>query len=124
MAPFTELQTSSPKEAADSLFKKALPLVPESGIEEIEYHYRGFVGPWGAKKLINGNPMELYEKVLFNLEWTAREPGFRHFTVHVRPQMALAQIISWSDGKGASVSIWRAKDTYYLCGNTFFDYRQ
>jgi hypothetical protein len=124
MTTFNDLQTSSPKEAIDGLFEKALPLIPESTIEAIQAHYEGFIGPWESKKLINGTKAELYEKVLYNLEWTAREPGFYYFTVHVRPQTALAQIIAWADIKGASVCIWRTKDSYYLCGNKFFDYKE
>jgi hypothetical protein len=120
MQTFNDLQTSSPKEAADALFKKALPLIPKSTIEAIQAHYEGFIGAWGARKLINGTKTALYDKVLYNLEWSSREPGFHYFTVHVRPQMELAQIITWADIKGASVCIWRTKDSYYLCGNKFF----
>lgn len=119
---FFDIQTSSPKEAADTLFNNALSFVPDQSVESIRSSFEGYKGPWGSTKLIKGNKTELYEIVLRNLEWTQKTAGFQYFTVHVRDQQKLAQVISWSDSKGASACVWRNKEELYLCGNVHFDY--
>jgi hypothetical protein len=57
-----------------------------------------------------------------NLEWSAKEPGFHHFTLAARPNMGLAQVMTWCDGRGASFCVWRSADGFHLCGNKDADY--
>jgi|GEM_PF-2872172 len=118
---FADYQTPSAIKATEVLFDQALDQVPITDPADIQREYRGFVNAWGSRELIKGEASLLRERVLSNLTRTAALPGFHYFTVHVRPQMRLAQVIAWSDGEGASACLWRSDADLYLCGNRFFE---
>jgi len=118
---FSDKQTIFAGDATDTLFSQALPSVPKWPKERIENEYQGFVRSWGSKTLIEGSAEDLRKRVLTNLKKSAITSGFQYFTIHLRENMGLAQVITWSDGGGVSVCLWRSEDGLYLCGNSHFE---
>ena len=122
---FSPVQTKSSQKATNELFQKALPFLATWDFDSVLRQYHGFIGPWGANRLIKGETDRLCNIVLSNLKRTEKESGFLHFIVQVSGSMGvshgIAQIITWSDSpSGASVCLWRSVDGLYLCGNHYF----
>lgn len=113
-------QTQSALEAANLLFEEMLPNLPIADLSFIEEEFKHYADSWQSPELIKGNKKELYERVLANLERSVREPGFQFFVVDLKPAYKVAQAITFSNGDGASVCLFRTSNSLYICGNYFF----
>lgn len=117
---FMGTETTLAGDATEILFNQALPSVPIWRKERIDNEYQGFVRAWGSMGLIEGSSEDLKERVLTNLKRSVAMPSFRYFTIQLCENMGLAQVVTWSDGGGISVCLWRSKESLYLCGNSQF----
>jgi ankyrin repeat protein len=115
-----DVQVTSAEEATEILFDRALSLLQISSLESIKADYEGFERAWGARELIEETREELYGLVFSNLSRTCRLPGFHFFLVGLYSQNRRAEVMTFSDGEGASVCLWRTKRTLHLCGNYYF----
>ncbi len=118
---FISKETTFAGDATEILFNEALPSIPTWHKERIENEYQGFVRSWGSKGLIRESLESLKTRVLKNLKRSVNMPGFRYFTVNLNEHMGLAQVVTWSDGGGISVCLWKSEEGFYLCGNSQFE---
>jgi hypothetical protein len=120
---YDSFSTRSPDAAAAALFVEALDRLAVWDEHAIEEEHLSFVRSWGSRRLIAGSARELHKRVLQNLEWTAREPGFVKFLVQVHeyPGGTLAMIVTSAEGRGASVCLWRKRGGLCICGNKYFE---
>jgi len=121
VAAFINKETTFAGDATEILFNQALPSVPIWRKERIDNEHQGFVRSWGSKGLIKGSLEGLRTRVLTNLKRSVNMPGFRYFTINLSERMGLAQVVTWSDGGGISVCLWRSEESLYLCGNSQFE---
>ncbi|MBN2370953.1 MAG: 50S ribosomal protein L10 [Vicinamibacteria bacterium] len=113
--------TTSPGEAVEELFEKAVPQSPEVAVDRVKREFEGLKGAWGSRELLCESESDLKSRVLSNLERTARETGFKRFDVNIAGAMGCAQIVSSSDGDTAtSVCVWTTSGGLYICGNANF----
>jgi len=114
-------QVKSAAEAARMLFYEILPQLPIAELSFIEKEYEYYIDSWESSELIPGVVNDLYPRVLANLERTAKSPGFHFFAVDMKPRYKVAQVVTFTDGDGASVCLFRATDSLYICGNLHFE---
>jgi hypothetical protein len=110
-------QTTSPKEAADEFIE--IPISDKTSVEKIILYHTEYIKNWGSKELIKGTKTDIYNIVLYNLEWTAKEYGFHYFSVDQGQIEGSSRITPVTDSNGTAIVCWLAKNVYYLCGNKY-----
>jgi len=121
LALFESISTKDPAKAVKVLFEKALLAVPILTTQMIEHQYEDVRHRWDSLKLVKGSAEEMRTLVLKNLRRYKKEaPRFEGFNVTCVIYARAAQVNTIFSNSFIPIRIWRAADSYYVCGNLNF----
>lgn len=116
--------TRSIQEAIDICFNSLLPKIPEVLISEVNEEFTKVKSSWASEKLHSGSELYVKEIMRRNMGKFKNNEDFMCFTIEsvlpVSGDIWAGQIDIAYSNSFIPIRIWKAENTYFVCGNSKF----